>query len=265
MSEITFHKYHGNGNDFIIIDNRKGILDGTETDWFHRLCQRRFGVGADGVILLNSNERYDFEMKYYNADGRESTMCGNGGRCVVKFAKSLGLINDKTEFLAVDGVHEGIIEPNGRVRLKMQDIKGIESHDADFVVDTGSPHFIRFVDDLQQVDVFKSGRTIRNQPEFIQEGINVNFIETNGDILNVRTYERGVEEETYSCGTGIVAAALIGSVILHKPSGDYQFQLQSQGGPFEVAFKKGVDNTFTDVWLIGGATFIFEGKVNSSL
>ncbi|HMJ46539.1 MAG TPA: diaminopimelate epimerase, partial [Ferruginibacter sp.] len=208
--EFTFYKYHGSGNDFIILDNREGEFTAFTSKQVKILCHRRFGIGADGLILLCKKEGYDFEMIYYNSDGKPGSMCGNGGRCLVRFAYHMGLHKYTYHFLAADGDHEAEIGINEIIRLKMQDVKEVEEHSSYSIVNTGSPHFVKFANDIMNVDVVESGRDIRNSKAFLKDGINVNFVENIGeDSIFVRTYERGVEDETLSCGTGVTAAALI--------------------------------------------------------
>ncbi|HXH20317.1 MAG TPA: diaminopimelate epimerase [Chitinophagales bacterium] len=257
---MEFHKYHGNGNDFILIDNRKGIAN-LSSGKIAALCHRRFGVGADGLILLNKNSGFDFEMKYYNSDGNESTMCGNGGRCIIKFSRELGIIDERARFLAIDGPHEGIIEKNGMVMLKMNDVNSYQTAGDDFIINTGSPHYVKFVKNVDKVNVFAEGKRIRYQREFAKEGINVNFVEAVDLKFKVRTYERGVEDETLSCGTGVVAAALIGSMKLGKKEKKQTIHLDTPGGKFQVTFEKKNDTAFTNIWLTGGAEFVFKGEI----
>src|SRR6185503_10613186 len=206
-----FFKYQGTGNDFVIIDNRNGHDLKLTTQQVKKLCDRKFGVGADGLMLLNDRPGFDFEMVYFNSDGREGTMCGNGGRCLIKFAESIGIQKEMYRFIAMDGEHEARIDGAGIVYLKMNDVDMIVNHHSDFLVDTGSPHYIKLVPQLATLDVVKKGREIRYSREFEKEGINVNFVEQmdEPDKIFVRTYERGVENETLSCGTGVTAAALV--------------------------------------------------------
>ncbi len=205
---INFYKYQGTGNDFIIIDNRDNTVKLTEQE-IKKACERRKGIGADGLMLLNTLDGYDFEMKYYNSDGGESSMCGNGGRCMVKFAMDLGLIKMQYKFLAVDGEHEAYQDKSGWIFLKMQNVDVVEKKHGDFILNTGSPHYIRPVSDIWGLDFIKAAKEIRYNEAYAKEGINVNFVEDSGDKLYVRTYERGVEDETLSCGTGVTAAALV--------------------------------------------------------
>ena len=207
---IQFFKYQGTGNDFVILDNRKGKLDLSAAQ-IKFICDRRFGVGADGLMLLNTHTNYDFEMKYYNADGGESSMCGNGGRCLVKFAQDIGIMRTNYSFLAIDGPHEANINMDGIVSLKMSDVDNVTFRRGHFILNTGSPHYVEMTSNVMDIDVLKRGREIRYSPDFEKEGINVNFVEQldEPDKILVRTYERGVEAETYSCGTGVTAAVLV--------------------------------------------------------
>lgn len=257
--QIQFYKYQGTGNDFVIIDNRNGHLDALSTAQVARLCDRRFGIGGDGLMLLNTRAGYDFEMKYYNSDGRESSMCGNGGRCLVKFAYDLGMIKTTYRFLAIDGEHEAEVDIDGTVALKMNDVNDVkQQRNGQFVLNTGSPHFIEFSQDVMNMDVFSKGRRIRNSPEFAKEGINVNFVEqTAEDRITVRTYERGVEDETFSCGTGVTAAAL---VCFHNDNGFNRVEVKTRGGNLSVEYDK-IGNSYKDIWLNGPAEKVFEGVV----
>ncbi|RYY84951.1 MAG: diaminopimelate epimerase [Chitinophagaceae bacterium] len=255
----TFYKYQGTGNDFVLFDNRDGSLDSLTREQVRALCDRRFGIGGDGLMLLNRREGYDFEMKYYNSDGRESSMCGNGGRCLVKFAADQGLVQTDYRFLAVDGPHEASIELDGNVALKMADVDRIEHDGNDFVLNTGSPHFVHLTTDVMHKDMVRIGREIRNSPSYMKEGINVNFVEQTeeADEIIVRTYERGVEDETLSCGTGVTAAAL---VCAHNENGFNRVEVRTKGGPLAVEYDKN-GNSFTDIWLIGPAQRVFEGII----
>lgn len=256
MSKITFYKYQGTGNDFIIIDNRNSIYQPT-TELSKRLCDRKFGIGADGLICLQPSEKYDFEMLYFNSDGNESTMCGNGGRCLTAFAKKIGVIENKAFFNAIDGEHEAIIQPNGWVELKMQDVKNISIQNECYILNTGSPHFIRFVEKMTEVDVNRSGAAIRYSEPFKQEGINVNFVEEAEQTIKVATYERGVEGETLSCGTGVTAAAIAFNLKNNTAS---EIFVETKGGNLSVKMEK-VGEAFRNVWLCGPATFVFKGEV----
>lgn len=203
MLTLPFSKYHGAGNDFIMVDDRDGLWEPRVSEaWIALACHRRFGIGADGMIFLQEGrDGADFFMRYYNSDGRTSTFCGNGGRCIVAFAAAIGVIKDRCRFLGTDGWHDGIVLEDGDIQISMKDIDQVELNDAFAVLHTGSPHYVGFRHDIGLLDVFSEGRTIRNSPRFMEEGINVNFVESlsPGEIA-IRTYERGVEDETFACG-----------------------------------------------------------------
>jgi diaminopimelate epimerase len=258
--EIRFFKYQGTGNDFVILDNRDKKYDALTLEQVKRICDRKFGVGADGLMLLNKKQGYDFEMIYYNADGKEGSMCGNGGRCMVKFAHYSGIQKEKYRFMAVDGEHEAELDAGGIVSLKMQDVDAIESHHSDFILNTGSPHYVKLVKDVMKFDVLKKGRDIRYHKEFEKEGINVNFVEqlSDTDRIVVRTYERGVENETMSCGTGATAAAL---VCYHNENGFNEVEVDTPGGRLNVEFDRVDDGRFVNIWLCGPAEKVFEGTI----
>jgi len=257
--QFNFFKYQGTGNDFIIADNRENKIALSAAQIKH-LCDRRFGIGGDGLMLMNLKEGYDFEMIYYNADGNESSMCGNGGRCLVKFAYHLGIHKDNYIFIAVDGEHEAIIKENGWVYLKMKDVTGISKEHFDSVLNTGSPHYVKNVVRVADYDVVKTGKEIRYSDEFEKEGINVNFVEElNDQEIFVRTYERGVEDETLSCGTGVTAAAL---VFAHNDNGFNRIEVKTLGGHLAVEFDKTGEDEFKNIWLCGPAEFVFKGKIS---
>lgn len=258
--ELHFYKYQGTGNDFILFDNRNADIPTLTSESIKKLCDRKFGIGADGVMLLNIIPGYDFEMVYYNADGKPSSMCGNGGRCMVRFAKDLGIRKELYRFLAVDGEHEATIDLDNTIRLKMQDVPETDSHATFAIVNTGSPHYIKYSQDVRDIDVVQKGREIRYNKEFEEEGINVNFVENIGEYsIYVRTYERGVEDETLSCGTGVTAAALMSA---HHERGFNQVEVQTDGGHLSVEFNKTGDESFTEIYLCGPATFVFKGAIN---
>lgn len=262
--ELKFYKYQGTGNDFIILDNRGKEYSSLNTSLIHTLCDRRYGIGADGLMLLNEKKSYDFEMKYYNADGNESSMCGNGGRCLVKFAYHLGIHRSTYKFMATDGEHEAEIDTNETVSLKMKDVAGVKKFKGDYLIDTGSPHYIKMVSDVMDLDVYKKGHEIRYSKDFEKEGINVNFVEQLGeeDKIIVRTYERGVEDETYSCGTGVTAAALI---CYHNENGFNEVEVKTLGGTLSVEFNRQEEGKYSDVWLTGPAEKVFEGVIQIEL
>ena len=256
---IQFSKYQGSGNDFILIDNRDGKWNFTRSE-IAQLCHRRFGVGGDGLILLNSDPHYDFEMKNYNSDGGECTMCGNGGRTLVQFAHDLGIKKVHYRFRAIDGEHEAYLR-HGKVELKMQAVREIKKTPVGFALDTGSPHLVISVKNLINFDVVHEGRKLRNSPLFMPNGINVNFVERHEDQVFLRTYERGVEDETLSCGTGAIATAIVDSLHQKIPDGQTIEQaVQCQGGQLEIRFKKLSEQNFDQIWLIGPAIKTFEGN-----
>lgn len=256
---LTFYKYHGTGNDFVILDNRDNRYDQLNNQQVAKICHRRFGIGADGLMMLNQLPGYDFEMIYYNADGNTSTMCGNGGRCLVKFAFDMGIRKYTYKFIAVDGEHEAEIDNHNLIRLKMKDVDSVEEHSSYSVVNTGSPHYVKFMNDVEAADVVTNGRAIRNSNHFKAEGINVNFVENTGeDSIFVRTYERGVEDETMSCGTGVTAAALMSA---HNERGFNRVEIKTPGGHLSVEFNKLSDQSFNDIWLCGPATFVYKGEI----
>ncbi|MET2984403.1 diaminopimelate epimerase [Aureibaculum conchae] len=257
MSQIEFYKYQGTGNDFIMIDNRQQQFPKNDTKLIERLCDRKFGIGADGLILLELSNLQDFTMIYYNADGNEGSMCGNGGRCIVAFAKQLGIIDKNTTFDAIDGLHEAHITDD-LVSLKMKNVTKIEDFSSHLFLDTGSPHHIAFVKNLDNFDVYGTGKKIRNGAPYFDKGTNVNFVEQKNDTtFKVRTYERGVEDETLSCGTGVTAVA----IAAHKANktNDTTISLETLGGTLEVSFD--IDaNSYKNVFLKGKATKVFNGE-----
>ena len=260
--KIPFYKYQGTGNDFVMIDQRTHqYLKKTDTEIINKLCDRRFGIGADGLMFLENKEGYDFEMVYFNSDGSESSMCGNGGRCLTAFAHFLGVFNEKCTFWAIDGEHEATIKNGNWVELKMIDVKNIEVGSDYFLMNTGSPHYVVFTEDLTDIDVYENGRAIRYSERFRTEGVNVNFVEIQKDAkgIEVATYERGVEDETFSCGTGVTAAAI--STYL-KNGAATRVPIKTKGGNLEVHFTKNVDMGFSNVWLCGPATQVFKGEID---
>jgi len=258
--ELKFYKYQGTGNDFVIIDNRHNEITLT-TEQVHHLCDRRFGIGADGLMLLSTREGYDFEMVYYNSDGRESSMCGNGGRCLVKFASHMGINKGTYHFIATDGPHDAVIRDNGWVHLKMKDVSGLQHSFSSYILNTGSPHYVKPVggNDLEEMDVREEGKSIRYSDRFAKEGINVNFVEELPKGIFVRTYERGVEDETLSCGTGVTASAL---VFAHNDNGFNRVEVKTLGGHLAVEFNKTGEEQFEDIWLCGPAEFVFSGTIH---
>ena len=259
--KIPFYKYQGTGNDFVMIDNRQHLLSKNNTKLIKTLCDRKFGIGGDGLILLENPEvdGDDFKMVYFNADGNESTMCGNGGRCLVAFAKFLGIIEDEANFTAIDGPHKATI--NGHeISLQMQNISEIKQLGNSSFLDTGSPHHVVFTKNVTELDVKKEGATIRYSDDYISSGgTNVNFVDMQEDnTFLVRTYERGVEDETLSCGTGVTAVALAAHAS-GKANGN-TIKLIVPGGELSVSFKK-ENEMYTDVWLTGPAEQVFKGEI----
>jgi diaminopimelate epimerase len=259
--KIQFYKYQGAGNDFILVDNRKNSVNHHNVQLIAHLCDRRFGIGGDGIMFLQDKPGYDFEMVYYNADGQPSSMCGNGGRCIVAFAKFLGIIKTETDFLAVDGPHHARISESGDwVSLQMIDVDTI-TKDADaYVLNTGSPHYVAFADDLEHKDVYTEGHAIRNNETYHANGINVNFVEPNGNGYFVRTFERGVEDETFACGTGVTAVAL--AMAKHNnQTGTIETPIKVLGGDLNIRFNYDGD-VFTHIFLEGPAVQVFAGEVD---
>lgn len=258
--KLHFFKYQGTGNDFILVDNRKNEYPVLSREQIHHLCDRRFGIGADGLMLLQERAGYDFEMKYYNADGKEGSLCGNGSRCMIKFVYQLGIHKEMYKFLAADGVHEAEIDTDGTVSLKMKDVRMIKRFHNDYILDTGSPHYIKLVNHVMDMDVYKKGYEIRHSKEFEDDGINVNFVEQTDepDEIIVRTFERGVEDETLSCGTGVTAAAL---VCYHNENGFNEVKVKTLGGHLSIEFDRIDDNRYENIWLCGPAEKVFEGSV----
>lgn len=255
---IPFYKYQGTGNDFVIVDNRLDIIDKNDTKRIAELCDRRFGIGADGFILLENDKNSDFRMVYFNADGNESSMCGNGGRCITAFAHFLGIVDRDTEFIAIDGLHAAKID-NDIVELQMQNVDSVNSFENHVFLDTGSPHHVELVSSIQDIDVKTKGANIRYGEPYGKSGSNVNFVEQlSPDKFAVRTYERGVEDETLSCGTGVTAVALA----MHNTTKTISNEviLSTQGGELKVKFDSHA-NGYENIWLIGPAKQVFKGEL----
>ena len=253
---IPFHKYQATGNDFVLIDNRSGNYSFSK-DQIEKICDRKFGIGADGIILIEKHPTLDFNLIYFNSDGSPS-LCGNGSRVAVKMAASLGIIGDQTKFNAYDGDHEAQILANGEVRLKMNDVKEADKLANDFFINTGSPHFIMIKKELKDFPVKEEGRKIRYSNDFKPGGTNANFIELLPDnTIFVRTYERGVEDETLSCGTGVTAAALASSFSGYQSP----VKIKTLGGKLSVEFTVSQSGAFQNIYLIGPAQKVFEGVI----
>jgi len=260
--QICFSKYQGTGNDFILIDNRDKSFPSENISLAEKLCDRRFGIGCDGLMLLENEEGFDFKMRYFNSDGKEGSMCGNGGRCIVAFAYHLGIIKNKTNFIAVDGQHFADISfKNDQliVSLQMQNVDQIEKGEDFYFLNTGSPHYTKFIDSHKNFSTYSEGKSIRYNKRFKEEGTNVNFISGNNNQIQVSTYERGVEDETYSCGTGVVASCISAKQQFNTESN--HFFVKTKGGNLEVFFDHKENNKFENIWLKGPATFVFDGKI----
>jgi len=245
----------------VLIDGREQDTSGFDHGLVRQICDRRFGIGGDGMIILMESKRADFKMLYYNSDGYEGTMCGNGGRCIAAFASRLGIISMETTFEGIDGLHTATILPSGEIRLMLKDVDGIRWMEDGYLLDTGSPHFVRFVPDLARIDVPAEGREIRKQKRFGKRGVNVNFVEEGGgpNRISVRTYERGVEDETFSCGTGVAAAAI--SAYFHFRTDILSYHVTTRGGNLHVSFKSQYHNKFSDIYLTGPAAHVFDGMI----
>ena len=254
--KINFTKYEGNGNDFIIVDDRKEEFSEDNVLMISKLCDRKFGIGADGLILLRKHKAYDFQMIYFNSDGNESSMCGNGGRCLVSYALQLDIDLKTNSFLAIDGVHKFKVVDN-EIYLKMNDVKDIVVKNGYNFLNTGSPHVVQIVENVDEINVYEQGKKIRNQFQEIN-GVNVNFVSFNNDIKKCRTFERGVENETLSCGTGVVAVALY--IFKKKKISDNKIIVSTKGGSLSVSFKND-GNSFREIWLKGDINKIFDGLI----
>lgn len=258
MNTLTFNKFQGAGNDFVMVDNRASVISPDDEILINKLCNRRFGIGADGLIMISKHEKYDYEMKYFNSDGRLGSMCGNGGRCTARFAFNLGIAGRRQRFLAYDGAHEAIVEEN-IVRLQMADVKANPKViEGNYFLNTGSPHYIIFRHDVDSADVVAEGRKIRYSQAFAPGGTNVNFVEVNSGGIYVRTYERGVEDETLACGTGVTASAIASVLKGHFDTNS--INIKTKGGDLNVNLEI-VKDMITNIWLSGPATFVFEGKI----
>ncbi|MEZ4808803.1 MAG: diaminopimelate epimerase [Allomuricauda sp.] len=255
--KIEFFKYQGTGNDFVMVDNRQSVFPEGNTELIAKLCDRRFGIGADGLILLENDKALDFKMVYYNADGRESSMCGNGGRCLVAFAHYLGIIGGSVTFMAIDGTHSATIEGD-MVTLKMNDVHEVKEKEAYSFLDTGSPHHVQLVEDLEHLDVYREGTRLR-YGLYGEPGSNINFVEQSGeDVFRVRTYERGVEDETLSCGTGVTAVA----IAMHKAgkTSSNTIEVNTLGGDLTISFEQG-NGAYTNIALKGPAIQVYKGEI----
>ena len=259
---LQFYKYQGTGNDFVIIDNRSKLLNADMMD-VSPICDRRFGVGADGLILIEHHDELDFNMIYFNSDGSRS-FCGNGSRCAVSFAKKLGIIQEETRFLSTDGEHFARFEQDW-IHLQMHNVSQVEMGEHFYILNTGSPHYIQFIDDVATFDVVDEAKKIRYNDRFSKAGINVNFVEAEGEVLKVRTYERGVENETLSCGTGVTAVALAHHLRVSGKKGEFLQKISTPGGKLSVRFQYDGIAEFNHIFLAGPAEEVFQGNIPSTL
>ena len=259
MNTIEFYKYQGTGNDFVMIDDRNERFDIDAHELIAKLCDRKFGIGADGLILIRTHHTADFEMVYYNADGYQTSLCGNGSRCAVHFAAFLGMLEDECTFQTIEGILRAKISGD-QVEIKMPDVKGLEHVSHDYYLHTGSPHYVQFVEDIEKFDVYTQGNRIRNSDPYKGDGVNVNFVETiDAGRIFVRTYERGVENETYSCGTGVTAAA----IVYGNLNGLSNINIKTRGGDLQVNFQPDNENGgFCNVFLKGPAQRVFKGGID---
>jgi diaminopimelate epimerase len=256
VTKIHFYKYQATGNDFVVIDNRSGDLSFTK-DQVIQVCDRKFGVGADGLMLVEKHPSLNFNLEYFNSDGSQS-LCGNGSRAAVHFASKLGMVNGKATFNAFDGEHSAQFLPSGNIKLKMNPVQDVKTIDGNYFINTGSPHLIKFVEGIKDYPVFEEGRKIRYADTFRPGGTNVNFVALEkGNMIFVRTYERGVENETLSCGTGVTAAALAASFKGYSSP----IKIKTLGGDLSVEFKFSQSGTFDEIFLIGPAKMVFEGDL----
>jgi diaminopimelate epimerase len=252
---LNFYKYQGTGNDFVMIDNRAKTFPKENIKIISHIADRHFGIGADGIILIENDEQFDFKMTYFNADGSE-TFCGNGGRCAVAFAKYLKIIDTETTFIAFDGEHFATIK-NGIISLKMIDVDEIKVTEKSVFAYTGTQHHVELVKDLNEYPVFKKGRKIRNS--YKEPGSNINFVQQiDESTFRVRTYEKGVEDETLACGTGVTAVA----IAMHKTNktNSNLISLPVEGGILEVSFTE-ENGVYKNVFLKGPAKFVFKGSI----
>ena len=267
--KIQFYKYQGTGNDFVMVDNRDGCFNYNNTEFISSICDRKYGIGCDGLILIEDDIDLDFNMRYFNSDGSQLGMCGNGARCVTHFAKKLGIINNSAIFQAIDGIHHAEITDNNYARVKMNDIDMsnydlIDKNFDNIYLNTGSPHLVINSNDIDKIDVFNEGRKIRFDDTYKKEGVNINFVEVASDnsLCKVRTYERGVEDETLSCGTGAIAVAVVlnySNIVSKK-----EIKISMKGGDLNVSFDRVGDN-FSNIWLSGVVSEVYKGEINGDI
>jgi diaminopimelate epimerase len=259
---ISFYKYHGAGNDFILINDWDASFNTDDSELISRMCNRHFGIGADGLMLLRSDKEYDFRMIYFNSDGQYGSMCGNGGRCIVAMANALGIITGETVFIASDGKHRAKVGNNGIVSLEMLPVSEIEElNQKVLIMNTGSPHYVKLVDNVDTLNLIQEARLIRNSERFKKEGINVNFFQKTLKGIKVRTYERGVEDETLACGTGVTACA----IAAHRMGiAESAVDVEALGGNLTISFESN-GKGYSNIWKTGPTQFVFEGKYHPDL
>ena len=266
--KLKFSKMEGTGNDFVVVDNRSGIVKDRE-NLAKRICLRKKGVGADGLLLLEKSDRADFRMRVFNPDGSEPEMCGNGARCVARFAYLEGIIDKECSFETLSGLVSAYIDEEN-VRIKMKDPSFLnlrlelslkDGSCAGYHLDTGVPHFVLFVPEIERVALEKLGPEIRYHQSFQPAGTNVDFVEVKESFLKVRTYERGVEAETLSCGTGVTAAAIVASLVQELTS---PVEVRTKGGNLKVHFQRRNKSNFTRVFLEGEVRLVYEGRYNDN-
>ncbi len=253
---LEFQKYHGNGNDFILVDNRDGRYQ-LSLDQIRKICHRRFGIGSDGIIFIEKESDVDYHMNFYNPDGSQS-FCGNGSRCALDFANKLGIINNEARFLAIDGIHEAQINGD-EMRIHMSDVSNVEIAEDHIYLNTGSPHYINFVENIGKINVVSEGQAIRYNERFKEVGTNVNFVQLFEDHIESRVYERGVENETYSSGTGSTAQAL--ASFIRKPDLGRDIAVKTRGGVINISFELTGSDSFTKIWLKGKVEHVFSGRI----
>ncbi len=256
MTGLSFFKYQGTGNDFVIIDNRQSVFDASNTALITRLCDRKFGIGSDGLILLKAHAEYDFEMIYFNADATRAG-CGNGARCAVHLANHLGIIENEAYFVMEAQAYQAQVKDD-RVRIRMGDVTAVQSFPEGYLLHTGTRHFVRLIENLSDYDVVGEGKRLRYDPRFQPEGVNVNFVEVKNDEVHMRIYEKGVENETLSSGTGATAVALALAHAQQRPS---PVAVHTRGGFLEISFMPMDSGSFTQVYMAGPAQMVFQGTV----
>ena len=258
---LKFSKYQGTGNDFILVDNLTGSFNDLSITQIKELCNRKQGIGADGLIKINYSKNHAFQMDYYNSDGSQS-FCGNGARCAIAFVETLGIEVSELTFDAIDGVHWGS-KKKDEIRVKMGNVNKIQAIDKDFELNTGSPHYVKISKDISSETILNIGKSIRYSPNYKQEGINVNLLKgITPTKIEIATYERGVENETLSCGTGATACALIWNKIQDS---DANFvEVKVKGGELKVEFSRNNFDGYEEIYLIGPAKLVYSGEVNLS-